>query len=136
MFALLLDDPLMLLHLHLLLHSFRASGAAAVVLSLCLSLVRVSVFPCMDGERERGVSLCSSLAVSLSLSLALQLEHIIWVMCSMFCRVCFFQNGGGGLEGGWGVHLFSFPEFQVSGLIWKETLELVAKKKKKIGAIM
>lgn len=29
------------------------------------------------------------------------------------------------------VHLFSFPEFQVSGLIWQETLELVAKKKNK-----
>lgn len=33
----------------------------------------------------------------------------------------------GGMGGG--VHLFSFPEFRVSGLIWQETLELVAKKK-------
>lgn len=41
--------------------------------------------------------------------------------------------------GSGGVHLFSFPEFRVSGLIWQETLELVAKKKKerkkKNGAI-
>lgn len=86
----------------------------------------------MEEKRERGVCSCS-LSLSLSCALSCKLEHCYLGDVFHVLRSLFFSGGrgGGGLIGVAGLHLFGFPEFQVSGLIWQEMLELVAKKRGK-----